>query len=107
MFMHFTFADGSNPYIATTTKAFLFMLMHYEVKQTEARDFLVTSDKQKAHPKGYRPTQEAIREIAVDWSWSGAEFEYSYQDLIEWQEFFHEYGKKYGLLREFKENGIC
>ena len=31
---------------------------------------------------------------------------YSYYELVEFQNYFTNLGKKYGLLKEFKENGI-
>ena len=30
-----------------------------------------------------------------------------WSDLATWGEFFAKYGKRYGLMREFHENGIC
>ena len=31
----------------------------------------------------------------------------SWEKLHEWQKYFYRLGKRLGLLREFKENGIC
>lgn len=46
------------------------------------------------------------RAIAQQWQADFANFNYSYSELAEWQNFFEEYGKKYGLIKEFKENAI-
>lgn len=51
-------------------------------------------------------TQEQAREVAIDWQSSWQDTQYSYGELIEWQDYFTELGKKFNLTDEFKENGI-
>lgn len=55
----------------------------------------------------YQEMKEKIRQQAIDWQ---SDFEnqfYSYGEIYEWTEYFHRMGKRYGLLTEFRENGIC
>jgi hypothetical protein len=51
-------------------------------------------------------TKEEARQFAVDYqNWASEENMY-YSDLLVWSEYFDKIGRKFGLLREFKENGI-
>jgi hypothetical protein len=51
-------------------------------------------------------TKEEARQFAVDYqNWASEENMY-YSDLLVWSDYFEELGRKFGLLREFKENGI-
>lgn len=111
MYAQFIFKDGSNPYITRTNKEFFRMMKKYnpmqigrftfecsEVCDTDYRYYGLTS---------YAENQEALRNIAIEWQYNFEEMNYSWGDLSEWQDFFTEYGRKYGLMREFKENAIC
>lgn len=51
-------------------------------------------------------TKADARQQAIDWQNSFSEQNLSWGELIEYQNHFEKYGKKYGLLREFRENGI-
>lgn len=56
----------------------------------------------------YREKKAKLREQAIR---RQAEFQdkdhnYSYSELADWQAYFEKLGKRYGLTREFKENGI-
>lgn len=53
----------------------------------------------------YRKMQEKIREEAIEWQ-NSCEEDLSYLELAMIGDYFHKYGKRYGLLREFRENGI-
>ena len=87
MFVHISFKDGSNPFIAKTNKAFFEMLMHYDLTQ-EFQFGFVASEKNTI-PKGYNSKKDALRDFAIDWQ--NGEFDYSYSDLMNWQDFFTEY----------------
>ena len=54
----------------------------------------------------YEKAKAAAREKAVDFSNSCGEMNLSYADLVEIGNEFRTLGKRYGLLREFRENGI-
>ena len=57
--------------------------------------------------KTYQEKKEEIRREAIAWQESFRNNDYSYGALIVAQTYFEEMGKRYGLLQEFKENGIC
>jgi len=103
MFVHFTFRDHSNPYIATANKALFWMICHYDLEQTGCTYFHVIGEKQR--PITYAEKKETVRDFAIEWQGDWGNRDYSYGELAMWQDFFEEYGRKYGL-REFKENAI-
>ena len=53
----------------------------------------------------YQEKKERVREKAIQWQ---LDFDnnYSYSDLAAFGHHFENLGKRYGLIREFKENGI-
>ena len=53
----------------------------------------------------YEKRKTEVRAEAIEYSYS--EEELSYGELADKQDYFRRLGKRYGLLREFKENGIC
>lgn len=55
--------------------------------------------------KTYRERKADLRKKAIEYSFSS--FQFSYCELALWEEYFETNGKRYGLLREFRENGIC
>ena len=54
----------------------------------------------------YREKKARLREEAVRWRHDFSRHGYSYGELAEKQAYFEKEGKKYGLVKEFKENGI-
>ena len=80
------------------------MLMKYEMEQIGARSFRVGAEKRIK--KDYGTIKAELREIAISWQYNFNRFNYDYFDLSGWNNFFEEYGRKYGLLKEYKENGI-
>lgn len=54
----------------------------------------------------YNKRKEKLRDEAIQWSYDTSEREMSYYDLMVEQSYFYEQGKRYGLIREFRENGI-
>lgn len=56
--------------------------------------------------KTYAEKREEVREKAIDLQRID-EGGLSYGEYAMIAEYFETYGKRYGLLREFKENGIC
>lgn len=58
--------------------------------------------------KTYQEMKEQIRNEAIKWQAQFAEGVPLYwSDILEAGEYFCRMGKRYGLLREFRENGIC
>ena len=61
----------------------------------------------KAHGKTYAEKKENVRNNAIDYSNTCGEINLSYGELSDIQDYFERYGKRYGLLEEFRENVIC
>lgn len=55
----------------------------------------------------YLEAKEKARQEAIDWQLDFDNHNYSWGELAEYQNRFEKIGKRYGLLKEFKENGIC
>lgn len=55
----------------------------------------------------YEKRQALARDLAIEWQSDLWEQGSDWYDIWRVQDFFYEVGKKYGLLREFRENGIC
>jgi hypothetical protein len=54
----------------------------------------------------YYEKKAEIRQQAIDWQLDFSNHNYSWYELAEFGDYFYRLGKRYGLLREFKENGI-
>lgn len=54
----------------------------------------------------YQTAKEKARQEAMEWQLTFADHNYSYAELVEFQHHFEEVGKRYGLLTEFRDNGI-
>lgn len=55
----------------------------------------------------YKQQKEKARELAVQWQHDFSNNNYSWLELANWSNYFTKLGKRYGLLKEFRENGIC
>lgn len=55
----------------------------------------------------YARKKASARQEAIDWQKDVANHDYSYGELAEFVMHFEKLGKRYGLLKEFRENGIC
>ena len=56
--------------------------------------------------KTYEQRKEEARQKAIDWQWDFCRKNHFFSELAEKTEYFAKLGKKYGLLKEFRENGI-
>lgn len=54
----------------------------------------------------YQKGKEAARAAAQEWQAAFPARAMSWGELAQWQNHFTRLGRKYGLLREFAENGI-
>ena len=54
----------------------------------------------------YYEKQEEIRQQAIDWQLDFSNHNYSYLELANWGDYFYKMAKRYGLIKEFRENGI-
>lgn len=55
----------------------------------------------------YEQKKNEIREQAIDWQTDFCNHNYSYGELHYFQCYFEKMGRRYGLLKEFRENAIC
>lgn len=105
MYINFTYKNGSNPYITTTNSNLFNMICKYDLEQVGAASFYVLAKREK-FKKTYQSKRAILRDFAINWQSEFSSLIYSWGNLADWGAFFEEYGKKYGLLREFRENGI-
>ena len=54
----------------------------------------------------YQKNKEEVRQFAIDWQADFSNQNYSYSGLVVFQDMFSRLGRRYGLLREFRENGL-
>lgn len=54
----------------------------------------------------YKEKKEHIRQKAIEWQGSFAYCLWSYGEVVEFQNKFERLGRRFGLLKEFRENGI-
>ena len=51
-------------------------------------------------------TKGEARQKAIEWQQWASRKNLYYSELAAWQKYFEYLGKRFGLIREFKENGI-
>lgn len=54
----------------------------------------------------YQKQKERARQTAINWQLDFSNHNYYYSELCYYAEYFEKIGKRYGLLKEFRENGI-
>ena len=54
----------------------------------------------------YQARKEAARNEALEWMDMASSDDLSYGDICDAQDRFYTLGKRYGLLEEFRENGV-
>ena len=56
--------------------------------------------------KTYAQQKESARQAAIDWQLTWYDTNYSYGELAEYMEYFEKLARRFGLVREFRENAI-
>ena len=62
------------------------------------------------HGKTYAQRKESLRDLAIDFQYNNdgdTDVQLSMGELGDFCDFFERMGRRYGLLREFRENCIC
>ena len=54
----------------------------------------------------YTEAKEKVRNEAIEWQMTFCEHSYSYGELAYFTDYFERKARRYGLIREFRENGI-
>lgn len=110
MYIHFEFSDHSNPYVfygspLECLKQVEMWEKNFCITSVEKSDdgvfFKLARCKNEFIPKG----KDKIRLEAINFQKTFC-INPSYSELVEAQAYFEKQGKRYGLLREFRENGI-
>lgn len=60
----------------------------------------------ESHGKSYADRRESVRNTTVEWS-NCEEWPLSWSEVHTVTDWFYRMGKRYGLLTEFRENGLC
>lgn len=61
----------------------------------------------KISGKTYQERKASLKDLAKEWQLHFSQFSWSYGELAEITDYFYKNGKRYGLLKVFKENAIC
>lgn len=54
----------------------------------------------------YQKAKDKVRDKAIEWQLDFNNHNYSYGELAYYGSYFERLAKRYGLIREFRENGI-
>lgn len=57
-------------------------------------------------PDNYQKAKEKARNEAIEWQSDFANHNYSYSELAFYSAYFEKKARRYGLVKEFKENAI-
>lgn len=60
----------------------------------------------KYYTSEYERKKDKARNKAIEWQHDFNNHNYSYEELSYYGEYFTRLAKKYGLIQEFRENGI-
>lgn len=106
----FDFADGSNPYGVWGNRLdeFFRMIAAWQPTIKGNRSYHCPKEPTPAYysKQPYQFYKNALSEFAKEWQRTFEIYDYDTADLAWWGNFFTIYGKKYGLLTEFRTNGI-
>lgn len=103
--MYYQFENSKVKHEVKSTKELFELLTTHDYEQIESNEIIVY-ERLFSKPGTYQEKKAALQNIAIQWQHDFIEFDYSWGDLVDWDDLFYEYGKRYGLLTEFKENGI-
>ncbi|MBO7693767.1 MAG: hypothetical protein J6T10_14195 [Methanobrevibacter sp.] len=83
------------------------MITKWNIQMLDTDTFICNEPAAAYYDKqNYSYYKNALREFAKEWQYNISNTDVSYGDMLAWFTFFNKYGKRYGLLREFTENGI-
>lgn len=70
------------------------------VENIELLDFKIKGN-------NYKEKRYSLEDIAIDWVYQFSTLCWSYSELAEIENWFYKNAKRYGLLEEFRVNGVC
>ena len=84
------------------------LVRKFELGQVDVEVLEKEKENKMKNAKTIYETKKAVaRQEAIDWQNDFCNHNYSYGELAEFGEHFEKLGRRYGLLKEFRENGIC
>lgn len=106
----FYFEDGSNPYgvYGDNFNEFFKMVIAQQPEIINNRTLKCPKKPKAAYYQtcDYWYKKATLREFAIEYQYKFANFSSTWGDVSWWTTFFEIYGRKYGLIKEFRENGI-
>lgn len=106
----FHFDDGSNPYGVYDNRQdeFFRMIITWQPEMIDNNTFQCHKPTDAYYkPQDYWFKKDMLRTFAIEYQRCFANISSSWNDCAWYSNFFETYGRKYGLLTEFRENGIC
>lgn len=69
-------------------------------------NFCIKPFKKNRTKNNYQVQKARAEEKAIQWQHNASEKQYSYGELYEFGAYFERLAKRYGLIKEFRKNGI-
>lgn len=108
------FSNCSNGYVGRSVGTLYKWLRGYDLAPVEdttgnGRGWVLffKATPRRRRLRTYAEMQDAARNLAIDWQDAATEWRMSYAECAAWGDLFTDLGRRYGLMREFHENGIC
>lgn len=76
----------------------------WRIKQDQINRLAV--DKEIYGLNAYDKAKAKARQEAIDWQHQASTQNLSYSEIVEKNNYFERLGKRYGLIKEFRENGV-
>ena len=122
--LHIIFGGGSNPYVRFNMDEHTFKnelrkwKRHYNIVyghwngdilniSVSRKTPMQEAEMRKAAQEYYQRMKRRARDTALCWQEKFRDSSMSWGELAEAQDYFEKLGKRYGLLAEFRENGLC
>lgn len=80
---------------------------HYFAVEEKYLAYYRKNEKLAERRAKYLRAKEAARQEAIDWQADFPNHNYSWGEMAEFEAYFEKLGRRYGLLREFRDNCIC
>lgn len=107
--MNIIIKRDNGAFVVRDGKELFRVITSYSLEQVKETTFKVLGNVQVLSVKRlseYGKHKFLLKDFATQWKYDFARFHTSYPDLLDYRDFFRKYGKRYGLLTEFKDLGI-
>lgn len=114
MWAHIEWTDGSNPFIVTDNARMQRLAESWDLELVGLSPARFVARERKAEhigeyrivPNDYQMQKRFWRDWFIEFSDASCNFDESWMDVVAWGEFAEYIARKFGLVREFRENGI-